>query len=387
VGSFKFVNTTINNTTEAAIALSSANVKPATNHARITYTGGTISQTSKGSGAVISVSGGDTSSLSFGNNSDTGTLITATSGGGLSFDKANGTYDFSGAQSISLSKIENGISISGSSTGAFKLANTTIKNTTGAAIALSSKNTIPAANHAKITYTGGTISQTKGSGAVVGVSGGDTSNITFGNDPSTGTSITAKSGGGLSFDKAHGTYDFSGVKSISLSQIENGISISSGSRGTFKFANTTIKNTIHAAIKLSGSSAKKITYEGGEISQSQNGNGAVISVSKGDASNLSFGVSSGLNTKINATVGPGLKFDGARGTYDFSGAKTTISGTAHAISITGKSSGNYTFKNISISDTVDEPFYITHDSNPRGKFDGFLDVPFISMQPGYVGGQ
>jgi Domain of unknown function (DUF4214)/Bacterial Ig domain len=187
--------------------------------------GGTVSTTYSGnitffnsSAATVSVTGGHTGTLTF----NTGT-VSATTGTGLQFDNADGTYNFNGT--TTLNGGDAGIDILNGSGGTFTFgANTSITNPSGTTFNLQSST-------ANVTYSGNI---TKSAGAVIAqldIDFHSVGTVTF----NTGTiSLTTAAFTGLQCTFCSGTYNFNGPVTLSTGAA-NAILENSNPGSTFNF--------------------------------------------------------------------------------------------------------------------------------------------------------
>jgi mucin-19 len=217
------------------------------------------SLTNAAGGPILTVNGGHIGEVSF----DATSSITATGGGGLVFNGADGTYEFLGI--TTLDGVANGIDILGGSDGAFMFgANTSITSPTGTAFNLSGGT-------ADVTFSGNI---TQANNAVtVNVEGGHSGTLTF----ETGT-IHATNGDGLRFDDADGTYNFVGTTMLAGGDAR--IAILAGSDGTFTFAASTIANPGGTGIAIANNAAD-VSFTGTTTINSPGAHGVVLTSTTG----------------------------------------------------------------------------------------------------------
>lgn len=265
-----------------------------------------------GAAAVLSVSGGHNGTVNF-----TGT-IDATSGTGLVFDNADGTYTFSGSAALAA-----GIRIFNGSAGTFTFGSgASITSPGGIAVDIQDST-------ASFAYAG-TINYGSAGFAAINVVNHSGGTIGF-----TGlTEITT--GAGINFDNADGTYQFNGVINLDAGLV--GIVIANGSSGDFTFgADTNVIASGGSALAVSSSTAT-IDYLGYVYAFGGNG----ISVTDHSVGTIDF---SGATLDLNG--GTTLRFDNADGAYSFGGFATT---GGSGIAILNGSAGTFTFGDVDIAD-------------------------------------
>lgn len=265
-----------------------------------------------GAAAVLSVGGGHNGTVNF-----TGT-IDATSGTGLVFDNADGTYTFSGSAALAA-----GIRIFNGSAGTFTFGSgASITSPGGIAVDIQDST-------ASFAYAG-TINYGSAGFAAINVVNHSGGTIGF-----TGlTEITT--GAGINFDNADGTYQFNGVINLDAGLV--GIVIANGSSGDFTFgADTNVIASGGSALAVSSSTAT-IDYLGYVYAFGGNG----ISVTDHSVGTIDF---SGATLDLNG--GTTLRFDNADGTYSFGGFATT---GGSGIAILNGSAGTFTFGDVDIAD-------------------------------------
>ena len=196
-----------------------------------------------------------------------------------------------------------------------------------------------------ISATGTTAINNGAAVAAVSISGGHTGTIGF----ATTTTVDATAGTGLQFDDADGTYNFLGNNT--LTNTFAGINIADGSAGSFTFGSATtttaITNTTGLAFNLVNNTAT-VTYNG-NITQNANAT-ALVTVANHSVGTVIF-----QNGTLNATLGTGLQFGNADGTYQFLGT-TTLNGGNAGIDIITASAGTFTFGNAgSTTTTITNP--------------------------------
>ncbi len=233
-GSFSFgAGSSIGTTTGAAISLSNTGASTFNYAGSVTYAG---------ADAVISVAGGHSGTVNI-----TGT-IDASSGTGLVFDNADGTYVFSGT--TTLNGGDAGIDIVNGSSGQFHFRQpaTSITSPSGTGISIAD-STASVSYQGDLTYaTAGqaALSVTNHSGGTLYLPAGHAFDIT--------------NGTGLQFSNADGTYNFVGP--VTLNGGDAGIDIVNGSAGNFTFgSDTSITSPSGIGIDIQNSTAA-VTYSG-----------------------------------------------------------------------------------------------------------------------------
>ncbi len=314
-GTFTFTTgTTITNPSGIAF-----NIGGTANTAAVTYNG-SISKNNAGS--MVSITNHATGTILF----QTGTLsaTTATTGNGLQFDNADGTYSFNGT--TTLNGGDAGIDILNGSAGTFSFGNgTAITSPSGVAF-----NIGGTASTCAITYSGNITHATNT--AMVSISGGHaTGTVTF----QTGT-LSATNGTGLQFDNADGVYNFNGT--TTLNGGDAGIDIINGSAGNFTFTNAPITNPSGVAFLVNGGNST-INHTGiisktsaGRLIDIQSRSGGSVNIN----SNLSATTSStGIN--VSACTGGTVTFAGATKTMNTPAVNpvTLATNTGATINFTG----------------------------------------------------
>ncbi|MEM7301695.1 MAG: hypothetical protein AAF468_11485 [Pseudomonadota bacterium] len=245
----------------------------------------------------------------------TGTLtfdgtIDATSGTGLQFDDADGTYDFNGQ--VTLNGGDAGIDILGDSAGTFTFANTDITNPTGPSVRVDGGS-------ANVNFGPGSSINHNSNSSTIDVLNGHTGTITFGGP------INSTNGTGLQFDNADGTYNFNGEITLNgtAGGADVGIDILNDSAGTFTFSGlTTINNTAGGAgVNIDGGSANT-TFTGGINITTNNGTGLRINNNTGLTTILN-----GVPNVINATGGPAIDINNSNVNLDIGQVTSNNSAT------------------------------------------------------------
>ncbi|MDT8758567.1 hypothetical protein MZO42_07645 [Sphingomonas psychrotolerans] len=305
IGGFRFGAGSIIGTTTnpAAITLSNTGASSFTYAGAINYAG---------ADAVLLVSGGHNGTVDF-----TGT-IDATSGNGLVFDDADGTYNFTGTSALAA-----GIRIFNGSAGSFSFgAGTTITGATGIAVDLQDST-------ASLDYAG-TINYGSAGLAAVNVVNHSAGTIRF-----TGL-IDVTTGSGMNFDNADGTYQFSGTTSLDAGAA--GIVIANGSAGAFTFgAGANVITGGGSALAVSNSTAS-VDYRGSAYAAGGDG----ISITDHSTGTIDFSAAT-----LDLNGGTTLRFDNADGSYSF-GSFATTGGSG--IAILNGSAGSFTFGDVDIAD-------------------------------------
>jgi len=293
-----------------------------------TATAGTAVDISDGHTGVVTFTEGETDSSQNGNG-----VIVVTYGSGLQFDDADGIYTFNDAVSLTGTgtNMTAGVNISNDSAGLFTFSDTTITDITGIAFNLNGGT-------ATVNFTG-LISQTAaGAGAAVNIAGDHhTGTVNF-NEATTGAGvIEASIGDGLVFGDAttgaNGTYNFNHAVALSGT---TGIDIES-SDGTITFSDATVENSSITALNISGGAAD-VNFTG--LITKTSGTAAAVNVDGNHTGTVSLTEATADAGVVVASIGTGLTFTGADGTYNFNDA-VTLSGGA-VVDIDG-SDGSFTF--------------------------------------------
>ncbi|HEX5727114.1 MAG TPA: hypothetical protein VFX98_16675, partial [Longimicrobiaceae bacterium] len=216
--------------------------------ARISVSGGDLdvpwagSVSQNGAGALVSVAGNHTGTLTFG----TGTL-SATAGTGLQFNDADGTYAFLGV--TTLNGGDAGVDITNGSGGTFTFGTgVAITSPTGTAF------NVNGSTPANVTYSG---NLTKANaGLLADVSELASGTVTF----QTGT-LNATAGDGIQLSNADGTVSFNGTTTLNGGNA--GVDVIGGTGGTISFAaGTSITNPTGPALFVDASAPTSLTYAG-----------------------------------------------------------------------------------------------------------------------------
>ena len=317
-GTFSFTSgTTITNPSGTGF-----NIGGTANTAAVTYSGN-INKSS--TGAAISISTHATGIVLF----QTGT-ISATSGTGLQFDNADGTYNFT--STTTLNGGDAGIDILNGSGGTFSFGTgTAITTPTGIAF-----NIGGTACTAGVTYSG-SITYATASTAAISISTHSTGTVTF----QTGT-LNITNGTGLQFSDADGTYNFNGT--TTLNGGDAGLDILSGSTGTFAFTSgTAITSPSGTAFNVNASSPS-LTYAG---SITQNNAQRLIAIDNTTNNTITFNTSSFTA----GTTSTGVYINAANGNVTFANGLTLGSSgarqTATPLTIAG-GTGTYAFNALNL---------------------------------------
>ena len=328
--------------------------------ATFNVSGGTLNLTYNGAiaqaaaAAMVSVSGGHTTgTVSF----NTG-ILNATSGTGLQFNNADGTYNFNGTTTLNGGSAA--VNIINGSGGTFNF-NSTTSITSPADTAFNILG-----GTATVNYNGNITQSNVSSFPAVAVSQAHAAGtVTF----QTGA-ISATTGTGLQFDNADGTYSFTGV--VTLNGGDAGIDVLNGSAGTISVSNSSsnINNPTNELIKVNASSAN-VTYSGTFTKTNNTANGILVNAetggtitingtstktitnTAGNAVNLTSNTGatinfSGNNLLLTTSSGTGFNATGG-GTISVAGTGNTISsttGTALNVANTTIGAGNLNFKSI-----------------------------------------
>ncbi|MBL4660053.1 MAG: hypothetical protein JKY19_06835, partial [Alcanivoracaceae bacterium] len=314
-GIFKFDTTTIKgNYSKAVIAMNKSPMA-------INFNSGSVTQS--GNGAILFVNKDTNSEITF-----TNTVMTATSGTGLSFDSVSGRYNFSGV-TVNMNGSESAVTINNStSLASISFDNTKISGRTDNALINLSANAVA------INISGGTITQS-GTGGAIKVGPSSIQQLIFAGGKT--TTINAPNGYGVLFNGAGGIYDFTGA------------SLRGSTKGSF--IDFTASNTM--------------TINKGSFTQ--NGSGPLLSASNDSGAAIIF-----TGTALMATSGQGLYFDDTHGSYDFSdsGNNISLTNTTSGLSITD-SSGVFNFANFKI-DKVKGNYVYTNNNTAKINFLGGL---------------
>ncbi|WP_442481507.1 beta strand repeat-containing protein [Aeoliella sp. SH292] len=329
-------------------------------------------------GESLFVEGGHTGTLTFREMTAGEGVIDATSGGGLVFNNADGTYTF--LHEVSLVNTTQGIDVTNGSAGTLSFSNAIITDPTGTAVHFNGGS-------ASMTFTG-KITQNNASNTVL-VEGGHTGTLTF-NEFTTGAGvIDAFNGNGLVFSDADGAYRFNDAVVLdgSANGADTGIDMISDTDGTFEFADATITDPTGAAVYVDGGSST-FTFTG-EISQ--NNNAAAVQVQGGHTGTMTFLSPDASTDVITATNGTGLQFNDADGDYGFVGSVVLDGSAVNAdtgVDIIGGSAGDFTFGDITIVDTNGIAFNVvggSADVDFTGNITQSNNFAAISVSGGHTG--
>ncbi|MEA2598622.1 MAG: hypothetical protein QOF01_5091, partial [Thermomicrobiales bacterium] len=285
--------------------------------ASITWSG-SISHTAAGLD-LLAVTTHSTGTLTF----QTGTL-SATTGNGILFDNADGTYNFNGTTTLNGGNA--GIDIQGGSNGAFTFnAATSITSPSGTAFAVN--GSVPT-----LTYRGN-ITQADNA-LLVDITGQAVTpaanDIIF----QTGT-LSATNGSGIQLSGVQGTVNFNGTTTLNGGNA--GVDFIGGSQGTITFGTgATITSPTGSAFFV-GASNPTVTYSG-NITQANNALLVDVDIQGGTPNNpITFQTGT-----LSATNGAGIRLNNAQGAVTFNGT-TTLNGGDAGVDITGGSLGSFTF--------------------------------------------
>jgi hypothetical protein len=204
-------------------------------------------------------------------------------------------------------------------------------------------------------------------------------------DTTTGVACFAAGGGTCSVSGSGNTITATGNAALSLSNITLNASFDSvsSSGGAINLALTNTAGTITiSGGALSGGTASSVLVNGGTVSLTYEGNitqannAPLLSVLGGHSGTLQF-----QTGNLDATLGAGLQFDNADGTYQFSGT-TTLHGGSAAIDIVNGSSGTFYFgADTSITNPSGPSFYllnsganVTYSGNLTDNTDYLIDI-------------
>lgn len=193
----------------------------------------------------------------------------------------------------------------------------TVRAASGTAITLSTNNTLRRID-------------------VVGANGAGIASGSSGFGTLTATQVSASATNGAALDLTNGTL----AASTDLDSLSSTGSAGNGVRlaqvaGTLVVNGGTVRNSTGAALALDNSTAN-VTYRG-NLEQSS-GSGRLLSLNA-DSSTVTF-----ENGALSATVGDGMRFTGAEGSYTFSGS-TVLNGGNAGISIESGSTATIAFGN------------------------------------------
>lgn len=281
--------------------------------ADVTYEGG-INQANNN--PLVAIVAGHTGDVTF----QTGTL-SATAGGGLLFDNADGVYNFLGTTTLT-----NGakIAVLNGSAGDFAFATgTSVTNGSGQGLLVDNST-------ADVTYAG-TISQN--SGSLFQAINHSTGTVAF----TAASNLSATGGDGLLFNNADGTYQFLGT--TTLNGGDAGIDLVNGSDGTFAFgAGTSITNPSGHAFFADGGNSN-VTYAGSITDNS----GFAVQILNHGTGTVTF-----AGTVASTAGGNGIQLLNNAGTFQFANV-TTANTSGTGVEIVNSATATHTFANISIT--------------------------------------
>ena len=274
------------------------------------------------------------------------TVSVTGTGSALSLNTATVTGNFS-----SVGGTTSGVGVTlNSVSGNFTVLGGTL--TTSAAVNVLNVN----AGNATINWQG-TLTQSQNA-ALMLINGTNTGTITF-----SGGTLSATNGTGLQFSTANGTYNFNGT--TTLNGGDAGVDILVNSTGTFSFGGgVTITNPSGSGFTVNGSTPA-VTYSG-NISKSSAGLLVDITNQAASARVITFQT----GTLTGSGTSTGINLNNVDGTVNFNGA-TTLSGTA-AVSVNTGSSGSITFgAGASMTNVSGTSFTVTA-SNPIVSYAGSI---------------
>ncbi len=278
--------------------------------------------------SAIQVEGGHTGTLNMDGS------VAATSGDGLVFDNADGTYNFTGT--TNLNGTTRGIYVFNESSGTFGFSeNTSIANVTGSAVDLNLAN----ADNLDFTYSG-TIQNSTGTAISVTGSPGTGQSVLFN---STVADAIQDSGTGISIYNTAADVNIQSDVELTGSR---GVTITD-STGTYTFADTDIN--------LSSGVLPTLTIDGGSSTVNFGANSSITNDQNRTTLMVQNSHTGTLNMdgNISSTAGNGIVFNNADGTYNFNGT-TSLDGTDRGIYVINSSSGTFAFsEDTSIANTVD----------------------------------
>ena len=328
-------------------------------------------------GEVLLVEGGHTGALDFFEGTDGDGVVEATSGDGMVFDDADGTYTF--ADAVTMTGTTQAINSSVDSDGSIAMLDATITDTTGTTLQFDG-------GEMSLNFTG-KITQNNAATTLL-VQGEHTGTLTFNELDADSGVMEILNGDGLVFNNADGGYIFNDA--VVLDGTANGadtaIDLSNDTDGTFTFADATITSPTGAAVTVDGGSS--VFTLTGEITQDNNF--ATISVTDHDGA-MTFLSPDDSTDVINATNGTGLVFDNADGDYGFVGS-VTLDGSAVAadtgVDIINGSDGTFTFTDTTIVDPNGVALNVvggTADVDFTGKIEQANNFAAISVSGGHDG--
>lgn len=338
--------------------------------ADINYTG---SITQGSTGEVLLAEGGHTGDLSFFAETGATEIVNATSGDGLVFSDADGTYTF--LDGVTLVGTTQGIDATTDSDGTLTLLDATITDPNGIAVHVDGGDF-------SMNYTG---SITQGNAfETVFVEGNHEGTLTFDEGTSGAGVINATNGDGLVFNQADGGYLFNDGVVLDGSGAGADTKLNMiDSDGTFTFADATITDPTGAAVNVDGGSA--ILTLTGEITQSNNA--AALNVTNGHDGTLTFLSPDSTTDVITATNGTGLQFNNADGDYGLVGSVALNGGDA-GVDIINGSDGTFTFGDTEITSPTGIAFNViggTADVDFTGKITQASNFAAVSVTGGHNG--
>jgi len=310
-------------------------VSNSVNGAVINFTG-TQTLNTGASNAVTLSTNGATSVISFSGTLNIGNTTPVT---GTGFSAGTGTLNVSGTANITTGAAPTALSLSGITVGASGVTFNSV-NATGPTTGISVANTT---NATAVVVNGGTIT---GAGTGVFMQGSST-NLTLSNVTITGgttgitntTNFGTLTGNTLAVSAVTALNLTSGTLAgswgnVSSSGGTNGVSLN-GVSGSFSTAGGTLTGATGSTFKVVGGASGTIGW-GGVINQA---NGALaVDISGSNAQTINF--SGNVTTSGTST---GLSFTGSTGTYNFTGAASTITGSGGGISIGSGEGGTISF--------------------------------------------
>ncbi|MDQ3743497.1 MAG: cadherin-like domain-containing protein, partial [Acidobacteriota bacterium] len=268
---------------------------------------------------------------------NTGT-ISATSGTGLQFDNADGTYNFSGT--TTLNGGDAGVDITGGSGGTFSFnSNTSITNPTGTGFTVNGSTP-------GVTYSGNITKSGTSTGLLVDITGQASGTITF----QTGTlSSTSSNGTGINLNNADGTVNFNGTNTLNGGNSH--VDINNGCAGTFSFsANSTITSPSGTAFNVATTPGNPTVTYAGTITQNTL-NQRVVNVDTTTGGSISF--TDSTNGVTGGSTSTGININAAAGNVSFAKLTLGTSGSRmvnQAVTIAG-GSGTFSLGTVSIFTT------------------------------------
>lgn len=323
----------------------------------IDINGGSVSMTYTGTvskdngGALVQVRGGHASgTLQF----QTGTLD-ATSGTGLQFDNADGTYTFSGT--TTLNGGDAGIDILNGSDGTFTFSNTPITNPSGTALVING-------GAGSINHTGTITKSSAGLTIDIQSRSGGTLNL--------GGVVQANSGAsGIRIqNNTGGTFTFSSTQKTLATGTATGLDLSNNSGATIQFTNGGLDIDTTNAIGINASASGTLLISGANNTVDAVGNRGL------DIDNTALTVTlASLTSTSSSNVGIDLSNIPASSTFTVTGTTTITGPSGSSISIDGVGAGaTFSFANVSLVNRASHGIFVQNHNGNSITF-GDVDIP------------